>query len=106
LNIRNDLIITSIHDLLLNLNVLIWRESNVNQRDKWTESFKFLSIEDKTCKIELSSESIDFRSIVIKSYLIESEVKSISKDVQSINEVKIWDCSINWFVRRKSESRI
>jgi hypothetical protein len=38
---------------------------------------------DEICKIELSSESIDFRSTVIKSFLIESIV-----DVQSINDVK------------------
>ncbi len=86
LNIRNESIVISIHDLSLNSNVLIWRENN-NQRDKWTESFKFLNIEDEICKIELSSESIDFRSIVIKSFFIESsvEVESIV-DVQSINE--------------------
>jgi hypothetical protein len=77
LNIRNNFIITSIHDLSLNSNVLIWRENN-NKRDKWTESFKWLSMNDEICKIELSSESIDFRSIVIKSFLIESinDVKS------------------------------
>jgi hypothetical protein len=38
---------------------------------------------DEICKIELSSESIDFRSTVIKSFLIESNV-----DVQSINDVE------------------
>ncbi len=88
LNTRNDLIVISIHDLSLNSNVLIWRENN-NQRDKWTESFKFLNIDDKICKIELSLESIDFRSTVIKSFLIESfvEVESIV-DVQSINDVE------------------
>jgi hypothetical protein len=37
---------------------------------------------DEICKIELSSESIDFRSTVIKSFLIESSID----DVQSINE--------------------
>jgi hypothetical protein len=36
LNIRNDSIVISIHDLFLNSDVLIWREDNVNQRDKWT----------------------------------------------------------------------
>jgi thiol-disulfide isomerase/thioredoxin len=51
LNIRNDFIVTSIHDLSLNSNVLIWREDNVNQRDKWIESFKLLNIEDETCQI-------------------------------------------------------
>jgi hypothetical protein len=43
---------------------------------------------DEICKIELSSESIDFRSTVIKSYLIESEVESINDNVQSINDVE------------------
>ncbi len=86
LNTRNESIVISIHDLSLNSNVLIWRESN-NQRDKWTESFKFLDIEDEICKIELSSESIDFRSIVIKSFLTESEIES-TVDVQSINDVQ------------------
>jgi hypothetical protein len=40
---------------------------------------------DETCKIELSSESIDFRSTVIKPFLIESsvEVDSINENVQS-----------------------
>ncbi len=44
---------------------------------------------DEICKIELSSESIDFRSTVIKPFLIESsvEVESIV-DVQSINDVE------------------
>jgi hypothetical protein len=42
---------------------------------------------DEICKIELSSESIDFRSTVIKSFLTESEVES-TVDVQSINDVE------------------
>jgi hypothetical protein len=86
LNIRNDSIIISIHDLFLNSDVLVWRD-NLNQRDKWIESFKLLIIEDETCKIVLSSESTDFRSTVIKSFLIESinDVESI-KDVQSTSE--------------------
>jgi hypothetical protein len=43
---------------------------------------------DEICKIDLLSESTNFRSTVIKSYLIESEVKSISENVQSINDVE------------------
>jgi hypothetical protein len=88
LNTRNNLIMISIHDLLLNSNVLIWHESNVNQRDKWIELFKLLNIDDETCKIVLSSESIEFRSSVIKSFLIESinDAKSIDGNVQLISE--------------------
>jgi hypothetical protein len=83
LNIRNDSIIISIHDLFLNSNVLVWR-NNFNQRDKRIESFKLLNIEDETCKIVLSSESIDFRSTVIKSFLTES----IDENVQSISKIE------------------
>jgi hypothetical protein len=39
LNTRNKLIIISIHVLFLNSDVLVWREDNVNQQDKWIESF-------------------------------------------------------------------
>ncbi len=87
LNIRNDSIIISVHDLFINSDVLIWRD-NLNQRDKWIESFKLLNIEDETCKIVLSSESIDFRSTVIESFLIESinDVQSINENVQSTSE--------------------
>ncbi len=47
-----------------------------------------LDIEDETCKIVLSSGSIDFRSTVIKSFLIESinDVESIDENVQSTSE--------------------
>ncbi len=47
-----------------------------------------LNIEDETCKIILSSEAIDFRSTVIKSFLIESinDAKSIDENVQSTRE--------------------
>jgi hypothetical protein len=88
LNTRNDSIVISIHNLSLNSDVLVWRESNVSQRDKWTKSFKLLDIEDETCKIVLSSESIDFRSTVIKLFLIESinDVESINENVQSTSE--------------------
>jgi hypothetical protein len=90
LSTRNDLIVISIYDLSLNSNVLVWRENNVNQRDKWTQSFKLLDINDETCKIVLSFESIDFRSTVIKSFLIESinEVESIDEDVRSTSEIE------------------
>jgi hypothetical protein len=43
-----------------------------------------LHIESETCKIVLSSESIDFRSTVIKSFLIES-----INDVESKNEIQL-----------------
>jgi hypothetical protein len=52
------------------------------------KSFKLLNIEDEICKIALSFESIDFRSIVIKLFLIKSinNVESIDENVQSTSE--------------------
>jgi hypothetical protein len=83
LNTRNDFTVISIHDLSINSNVLIWREDK-----KWIDSFKLLDIDDETCKIVLSSESTDFRSTVIKSFLIESinDVDSVDENDQSISE--------------------
>jgi cell fate (sporulation/competence/biofilm development) regulator YlbF (YheA/YmcA/DUF963 family) len=47
-----------------------------------------LDIENETCKIVLSSESIDFCITVIKSFLIKSinDVESINESVQSTFE--------------------
>ncbi len=89
LNIENDSIVISIHDLSLNSDVLMWRD-NLNQRDKWIESFKLLNIDDETCKIVLSSESVNFRSTVIKSFLSKSinDLESTNENVQSISEIE------------------
>ncbi len=65
-----------------------------------------LDIEDETCKIVLSSESIDFRSTVIKLFLIASindvesteDVQSISEDVQSFD---LNSFAITRFIRTK-----
>jgi hypothetical protein len=52
----------------LNSFVLIFRESKDNQLERWKESFKLLSIQSELTIIELSNESIKFRSISVKSY--------------------------------------
>ncbi len=67
LNIKNESSINLIHDLSLNFSVLVFRESN-NQSRSWKEFFKLLSIQSESAIIELSNESIKFRSTSIKSY--------------------------------------
>jgi hypothetical protein len=86
----------------LNSLVLIFRESKgFNQSEAWKESFKLLSIQSESTIVELSSESIKFRIISLKSYyqkndhtndelsfssaelLIESSIESL---VESIDE--------------------
>jgi hypothetical protein len=66
-------LISLIHDLSLNFSVLMFRESN-NQSGSWKESFKLLSIQSESAIVELSNESIKFRSISVKSYYQNNRV--------------------------------
>ncbi len=68
LNTRNESSINLIHDLSLNSLILMFRENNIDQSESWKEFFKLLSIQNKSAIIELSNESIKFRSISVKSY--------------------------------------
>lgn len=69
LNTRNGSVVTPIHDLPLNSDVLVFREGNAGHGGKWTGPFKLMSIEGETCKISLPSGPTDFRSTVVKSFL-------------------------------------
>ncbi len=68
LNTRNDSFSILIHVLSLNFNVFVYRERNNNQSKSWRNLFKFLSINDESMIIELSSDFTKFRSTTIKSY--------------------------------------
>ncbi len=83
LNTRNDSNFL-IYNLSLNSSVLIFREDkNINQSESWQESFKLLNIQKKSVIIELSNDSIKFKSILIKSYHQDENV-SLS-DVDQLN---------------------
>lgn len=45
-------------------------EGNAGRTSRWTGPFKLLGIVDETCKISLLSGPTDFRSTVVKPYLI------------------------------------
>jgi hypothetical protein len=95
LNIRNDSIFL-IHDLPLNSIVLIFRKSNIGQSESWKESFKLLSIQSELAIIELSNESIKFRSTSVKSYYqnhdhIDDENSSSSQSSNLISLIEFED---------------
>jgi len=69
LNQQNGLSITTIHDLPLNSDILIWREGNTRQSSRWTSPFKLLGINGEIYKIQLPSGPTNFRTIVVKPYL-------------------------------------
>ena len=89
LNTRNDSFIISIHDLLINFSVLVFREDNTRQSETWKRSYKLLSLQDESTVVELSSELIKFRIISIKSYH-----NSADNDMKNTNEEKKNDDSI------------
>ena len=72
LNQRNGPSVTSVHDLPLNSDVLVWREGN-NSSGSWTGPFKLLSIENETCKVQLPNGVIDFRTTTVKPFYEDPE---------------------------------
>jgi hypothetical protein len=98
LNTRNEFIIILIHGLSLNSSVLIFREDkDTNQSGAWKGSFKLLSIQSESAIVELSNESIKFRSISVKSYYQKNDhtndelplTSSVSQSVESSAEALI-----------------
>ena len=59
----NGLNMTLIHNLLLNSEVLVWRESG-----NWIRLYCLLAIKDKTYCIQLPSRLISFKNMFIKPY--------------------------------------
>ena len=67
---RNGSQIMKIHDISIDSSILIWK----THQKKWTELYKLLTVSQKTktCTIELPNNFIEFRIIIVKSYLKES----------------------------------
>ncbi len=63
--------VSVVHDLPLDSDVLVWREGNVGHSGKWTGPYKLLAIENETCKVQLPSGPTNFRITTVKPYLHE-----------------------------------
>ena len=64
--------ITLIYNPPLNFKVLVWRKSG-NQ----TRPYHLLAVEDKTCRVQLPSGPISFRSISVKPYFQSKNTHNI-----------------------------
>lgn len=73
LNVRNDLQVDSVHNLSINSNAQVFCKGNAGCTGKWTGPFQLLDIVNETCKISLPSGPTNFRSIMVKPYLIKPE---------------------------------
>jgi len=72
---RNRPDMTSVYDLPLNSEVLIWRESG-----NWTRPYRLLAVENVTCCIQLPSGPTSFRSISIKPYFQSKNTHDVKLD--------------------------
>ena len=66
---------TSVHNLLLNSEVLVWRESS-----NWTGPYRLLAIENETCYVQLPSGLTRFRSMSVKPYFWPENTHDIKLD--------------------------
>ena len=69
LNQRNGLFVTMIHDLPLNLDVLVQHKGNTRQSGRQTGPFKLLGIDKEICKVQFPKGPTNFRTIIVKLYL-------------------------------------
>jgi len=74
LNMRNGPKITAIYNLLLNLPILVWREGPIGQPGYWSGPYNLLSIKNKTYTIQLPYKPTNFRSMVVKLYLVDPKI--------------------------------
>jgi hypothetical protein len=72
---RNGPDTTSIRNLPLNSEVLVWRESG-----NWTGPYRLLAVEGETCSIQLPNGPTSFRSTSVKPYF-RSETSETARDV-------------------------
>lgn len=64
-------LVSVLHDLPLDSDVLVWREGNAGHSGKWTGPYKLLAVENETCTLQIPSGPINFRITTVKPYLQE-----------------------------------
>jgi len=69
LHTRNGPSTTAIHSLNLNSQVLVWREGNTGQSGNWNGPYRLVSVDNKTCIVELPYGNTSFRSTAVKPFL-------------------------------------
>jgi hypothetical protein len=66
---------TPVHNLPLNSEVLVWRESG-----NWTRPYRLLVVEDETYCVQLLSGPTNFRSMSVKPYFWPENTYNIKPD--------------------------
>lgn len=69
-NTGNQSSTAAVHELPINLPLLVYRTKNIYQSREWEGPYNLLSIQGKSVIIELTYDPTKFRSISIKHYFI------------------------------------
>jgi hypothetical protein len=86
LNTRNGPSITDIHELILNSDILVWREGNTGQSGNWEGLYKLVAINGKSCVLALPRGNITFHSTSVKPFNvpdIEAEIDPLEPEYNS-----------------------
>ncbi|KHJ30188.1 hypothetical protein EV44_g3772 [Erysiphe necator] len=68
LNHRNGPNTSSLHDLPINSDVLVWQEGSAGHSGKWDGPFKLIQITNENCKVNLPSGPTNFHSTSVRLY--------------------------------------
>ena len=69
LNTRNGPSTYDVNSLIINSDVLVWREGNTGQPGSWCGPYKLVSIDQESCVLALPRGNTTFQSTSIKPYL-------------------------------------
>ena len=72
LNYRNGPLMTAIHDLPINSEVLVWREGNTGKTGSWKGPFKLLKVSGKIYILQLPHSSTKFRTTAVKPFHLDN----------------------------------
>ena len=86
-NTKNGFFIDSVHDLSLNAEILVFRESNAGRMKEWRRSYKLLTLKKEQAVVELLSESTRFRIMSVKFYHRENQKNETVRDEKTGSEI-------------------
>ena len=88
LNTRNGPSTTTVHDLALNSDVLLWREGNAGKTGHWDGPFKLVSMDGESCVLAVPYGNATFRSTSIKPFYAEEQQPQRQPDEQPTEQPK------------------
>ena len=84
LNHRNGPNTTSVQELPLNSDALVWREGNTGQAGTWQGPYKLVSTDGDSCVLALPNGNTTFRITSVKPYYTTTQITADNDTINSI----------------------